>query len=180
MLAAKEAGADCIIVSGLGRDRRRLEVARQLGADYTVDVEREDLVARVAEITGGRGVDSTVDTSSGGNRSVTLTSLEVKRKGGTMVVQGAAREIPNFPIDKLTRKYVTVKSARGHCYDSVELALQWIGSGKFPLDALCTHQFGLDGVDAGDSRHRRRGRARCHPRHRRAVVVRRAGRRSVG
>jgi threonine dehydrogenase-like Zn-dependent dehydrogenase len=149
VLAAKQAGADCIIVSGLGRDRRRLEVARLLGADHTVDVERDDLVARVGEITGGRGVDATVDTSSGGNPIVTLNSLEVlKRKGGTMVVQGAAREIPNFPIDKLTRKYVTVKSARGHSYDSVELALQWIGSGKFPLDALCTHQFGLGGVDA--------------------------------
>jgi threonine dehydrogenase-like Zn-dependent dehydrogenase len=149
VLAAKQAGAVCIIVSGLGRDTRRLEVARLLGADYTVNVEREDLAERVSEITGGRGVDVTVDTSSGGGTRVTLTSLEIlKRKGGTMVVQGAAREIPSFPIEMLTRKYVTVKSARGHSYDAVELALQWIGSGKFPLDALCTHQFGLAGVDA--------------------------------
>jgi threonine dehydrogenase-like Zn-dependent dehydrogenase len=149
VLAAKQAGADCIVVSGLGRDGRRLEVARHLGADYTIDVEREDLAERVMAITGGRGVDVTVDTSSGGTPGVTLTSLDVlKRKGGTMVVQGAAREIPSFPIDKLTRKYVTVKSARGHCYDSVELALQWIGSGKFPLHEVCTHQFGLGGVDA--------------------------------
>ncbi|HEY7067523.1 MAG TPA: alcohol dehydrogenase catalytic domain-containing protein [Chloroflexota bacterium] len=149
VLAAKQAGAVCIIVSGLGRDARRLEVARLLGADHTIDVEREDLVGRVAAITGGRGVDVTVDTTSGGSPSVTLLSLDIlKRKGGTMVVQGAAKEIPSFPIEKLTRKYVTVKSARGHSYDSVELALQWIASGKFPLDALCTHQYGLEGVDA--------------------------------
>jgi threonine dehydrogenase-like Zn-dependent dehydrogenase len=149
VLAAKQAGADCIVVSGLACDARRLEVARLLGADFTVDVEHEDLAERVGEITGGRGVDVTVDTTSGGSPSVTLLSLDLlKRKGGTMVVQGAAREIPSFPIDKLTRKYVTVKSARGHSYDSVELALQWIGSSKFPLDALCTHQFGLAGVDA--------------------------------
>ncbi len=149
VLAAKQAGADCIVVSGLSRDARRLKVARLLGADYTVDVEREDLAARVAEITAGRGVDVAVDTTSPGSASVTLQSIDLlKRKAGVMVVQGSAGEIPGFPIGKLTRKYVTVKSARGHSYDSVELALQWIASGKFPLHELCTHQFPLEGVDA--------------------------------
>ena len=39
VLAAKAAGASCIIVSGLSRDKQRLDVACKLGADYAIDVE---------------------------------------------------------------------------------------------------------------------------------------------
>ncbi|HEY2595854.1 MAG TPA: alcohol dehydrogenase catalytic domain-containing protein, partial [Chloroflexota bacterium] len=40
-MAARAAGAACIIVAGLGIDAGRLEIARRVGAHYTVDVERE-------------------------------------------------------------------------------------------------------------------------------------------
>ena len=147
VLAAKRAGADCIVVSGLSRDARRFEVARRLGADHVVDVEQEPLVERVAAITGGRGVDVVVDTSSAVGPAVLLGSIDLlKRKGGTLVVQGAAAEIP-FPLGKVTRKYVTLKCARGHSYAAVELALRWIASNRYPLYELCTHQFGLADVD---------------------------------
>jgi DNA-binding CsgD family transcriptional regulator len=61
VIAAKAAGASCIIVSGLTRDARRMEVARMLGADYTIDVETEDLVSKVRDYTGGDGVNVVVE-----------------------------------------------------------------------------------------------------------------------
>ena len=57
VLAARTAGAGTIIVTGLGRDAGKLALAREFGADHTIDVEAEDTVARVLDITGGAGAD---------------------------------------------------------------------------------------------------------------------------
>src|ERR671930_493296 len=57
VVAARAAGADTIIVTGLSRDARKLALARELGADHVIDVEQEDTRVRVRELTGGRGAD---------------------------------------------------------------------------------------------------------------------------
>ena len=36
---------------------------------------------------------------------------------------------------------------RGRSYQAVELGLQIIASGKYPLEEMCTHTFPLAGVD---------------------------------
>mgnify|MGYP003332231394 CR=1 FL=1 len=71
----------------------------------------------------------------------------LKRKGGTMVVQGEMKTFPDFPLEKMTVKFVTLKSARGHSYRAVELALYHLGARRFPLDLMTTHRFGLADVD---------------------------------
>jgi threonine dehydrogenase-like Zn-dependent dehydrogenase len=71
-----------------------------------------------------------------------------KRRGGTMVVQAEGnQEFPSFPIGRLTRKGMTLKSARGHSYRSVEMALHQLATQRFPIDLIMTHRFGLADVD---------------------------------
>src|ERR671933_1641872 len=148
VLAARAAGTDLVILSGLRRDQRRLEVGRQLGADVTIEADREDVRERVREITAGRGVDAVVDTTSApASETVPLAIDLVTRKEGRIVVQSLGGTVRDFPIEKLARKYVTLKAARGHSYASVELAIQRIAAGRYPLQLLTTHHFGLDGVD---------------------------------
>jgi threonine dehydrogenase-like Zn-dependent dehydrogenase len=147
VIAAKAAGASPVIVAGLSRDADRLEVARTLGADVTIDVEQEDFQARVADATGGEGVDAVVDTASSGSVQLIEDALAVlKRKAGILVWQGTPAKVEGFPLGVLTRKYATLKACRGHSYNSVELSLRYIGSRKFPLEIMCTHNFGLKDV----------------------------------
>src|SRR5205807_9310397 len=64
VIAARAAGADTIIVTGLSRDARKLALARELGADHVIDVEREDARARVRELTGGRGAQVVIEVTA--------------------------------------------------------------------------------------------------------------------
>lgn len=149
VMAAKQAGAALIIITGLSQDAPRLEVAKALGADVVIDVQTEDPLERVMAATGGKGVDVVVDCTVGAGPKPTILGIEAtRRRGGTMVVQGEGnQEFPNFPIGRLTRKGMTLKSARGHSYRAVELALYHLAAKRFPLELMTTHRFGLKDVD---------------------------------
>jgi threonine dehydrogenase-like Zn-dependent dehydrogenase len=144
----KQAGAALIIVTGTSKDAARMDVAKQLGADYVIDVQKEDPLARIMEITGGKGVDVVLDCTAGAGTFPVLLGIEaMKRKGGTMVVQGEMGDFPNFPIGKMTVKFITLKSARGHSYRACEYALKQLASKRFPLEKVTTHKFALKDVD---------------------------------
>ena len=149
VMACKQAGAARVIITGTAKDARRLEVAKLLGADDAIDVNEENALERVMEITGGRGVDVVIDCTVGAGTAPTMLGIEAtKRRGGTMVVQGEGNQtFPDFPIGRLTRKGMTLKSARGHSYRAVELALHQLASHRFPLELMTTHRFGLSEVD---------------------------------
>ncbi|OGA95994.1 MAG: alcohol dehydrogenase [Burkholderiales bacterium RIFCSPHIGHO2_12_FULL_61_11] len=144
----KQAGAARIIVTGTSKDAARLEVAKALGADHVINVQEEDPLARIMEITGGKGVDVVLDCTAGAGTFPILLGVEaLKRKGGVMVMQGEMTDFPNFPIGKVTLKFITLKSARGHSYRACELALAQLASHRFPLEKVTTHKFGLKDVD---------------------------------
>jgi threonine dehydrogenase-like Zn-dependent dehydrogenase len=144
----KQAGAALIIVTGTSKDAARLQVAKALGANYVIDVDKEEPFGRIVEITRGKGVDVVLDCTAGAGTTPVLLGIEaLKRKGGTMVVQGEMAQFPNFPIGQMTVKFITLKSARGHSYKACELALEQLASKRFPLERITTHRFGLKDVD---------------------------------
>src|ERR1700752_1363106 len=99
----KQAGAALIIVTGTSKDRARLEVAKALGADYVIDVEKEKPLSRIMEITGGNGVDVVLDCTAGAGTTPILLGVDaLKRKAGAIVVEGEMAGVPNFPIGKVT------------------------------------------------------------------------------
>jgi threonine dehydrogenase-like Zn-dependent dehydrogenase len=148
VVACHQAGASKIIVSGTTRDRARLKMALLLGADDVIDIDETNPLERVRELTGGAGVDVVLDcTSRAGVGPVLLGIDALKRREGTILIQGELAAFPDFPVKKLTEKAITIKSARGHSYRACELALAQLASGRYPLEMLSTHRFGLHQVD---------------------------------
>lgn len=148
VVACRQAGAALIIVTGTAKDKKRLEAAKVLGADYVINVNEEDPLARIMEITANKGVDVALDCTAGAGTIPILLGIEaLKRKGGTLLIQGEMNDFPNFPIAKIANKYITIKAARGHNYLSCELAMEQLASTRFPLDIITTHRFGLKDTD---------------------------------
>jgi threonine dehydrogenase-like Zn-dependent dehydrogenase len=148
VVACKQTGAALIAITGTSRDQARLELAKTLGADVTIDVDSEDPLAALMRATGGKGVDVVLDCTSGAGVTPVLLGIDaLTRRGGTMLIQGELKTFPDFPVKKLAEKAITIKSARGHSYRACELALEQLASDRFPLHLLTTHTFGLDEVD---------------------------------
>lgn len=147
VIGAREAGAAHVVVAGLARDGERLALARELGADRTVDVEHEDLVEVVRERTGGEMADLVVDTAAGNDQTVAAALEVLKKHGRLLLPTGASEGLTNFPIARLSRRCLTLRGVRGHSYRAVELALSVIASGRYPVHRLSTHCFGLADVD---------------------------------
>jgi threonine dehydrogenase-like Zn-dependent dehydrogenase len=144
VIAARAAGAGTILVTGLTRDAPKLALARELGADHVIDVEQEDVGARVREATGGRGVDIVVEVSANATEPV-AESLRYVAPGGTIVLAGVKgfTPVPDFVSDFVVVKEITIKGAFGVTARSYEQAIALIESGRVPLAKMHTHDFPL-------------------------------------
>jgi threonine dehydrogenase-like Zn-dependent dehydrogenase len=144
VIAAKAAGAATIIVTGLERDTPKLALAKQFGADYTINVEAEDTVERVKQITDGKLCDVALDVTPLALAPVDH-ALKSIRRGGRVVFAGlkGGREMP-FRPDDVIQKGATVIGAYGVDSRAYAEAIAIIESGKFPLERLHTHSFGLE------------------------------------
>src|SRR5690606_15966289 len=130
------------------KDLVRLDVARRLGADCVINVGEEEPRERIRVVTGGAGVDVAPDCAAGGGVAPVLLGIDALRsKGGTMLVKGEVAKFPDFQIGKVATKYITIKSARGHNFESCELALKQLNSKRFPLELITTHRMGLKDTD---------------------------------
>jgi threonine dehydrogenase-like Zn-dependent dehydrogenase len=150
VIACREAGAGCVIVSGLARDEAKLALARRFGAHHVINVEAEDAAGRVREITDGAMADVVVDVTSYAVEAVTQ-AFDLARRGGTVVLAGTkgAKPVPDFLSDKIVLKELRVLGALGVDYPAYEAAIRLIESGRYPLAEMHTHTLPLGDAERG-------------------------------
>ncbi len=144
VIAARAAGAGKIIVTGLSRDAQKLELARQFGADLTIDVESQDVRALVAEYTNGKGADVVVEVTSYSPEPV-AEALYYAAPGGRVVLAGVKgfRPVPNFVSDLVVAKELQIFGTLGVTSRSYRNAIRLIESGTVPIERMHTHDFPL-------------------------------------
>lgn len=144
VLAARRAGAAEIIVSGLGRDREKLELARAFGATRTVVVDDEDVVDAVFDATAGEGADVVLEVTSYALEPI-AQSLTLARRGGTVVLAGVKgmKEVPGFVSDRAVLKELTIRGALGVTSSAFRAAIELIESHAIDLSPMHTHSFPL-------------------------------------
>jgi threonine dehydrogenase-like Zn-dependent dehydrogenase len=143
-IAAREVGAGTIIVTGLTRDAYKLALAVEFGADHAIDVEREPLVQRVREITGGRGVDVVIEVTPVATQPI-VDAIDCATLGGTVILAGVKgmKPVANLVSDKVVLKEITLRGAIGVTWDHYERAIRLIESRRLPLAKLQSRIFDL-------------------------------------
>jgi 2-desacetyl-2-hydroxyethyl bacteriochlorophyllide A dehydrogenase len=144
LIACREVGAGTIIVTGLSSDAQKLDLAREFGADHTIDVENENAKERIQAFTDGRGADVVIEVSSYATEPV-AEALEYVKPGGTIVLAGLKgfRPVPGFVSDKIVIKEISVRGAIGVTSTGYRAAIRLIESGRLPLERIHTHDFRL-------------------------------------
>jgi threonine dehydrogenase-like Zn-dependent dehydrogenase len=143
VIAAHAAGAGTIIVTGLGKDANKLALAREFGADHTINVEQENVVERVTEITDGAMADVVLELTPIAEQPIT-DAIEAVRHSGRIVFAGlkGGKGI-EIVTDRLINKGITIKGAYGVNAESYIEAIRIIESGRFPLEKMHSGKFEL-------------------------------------
>ncbi|RYJ64053.1 NAD(P)-dependent alcohol dehydrogenase [Pseudomonas songnenensis] len=147
---AKLRGASTIIaVDGVDA---RLDIARKMGADVTLNFRNVDVVDEVLKLTGGRGADASIEAL--GLQSTFESALRVLKPGGTLSSLGVYSSDLTIPLGAFhaglgDNKIVTSLCPGGK--ERMRRLLNVVASGRVDLGLLVTHQYALDNItDAYD------------------------------
>ncbi|WP_128548519.1 galactitol-1-phosphate 5-dehydrogenase [Larkinella soli] len=137
--ALKVAGCGQIIAVDLDDDR--LALARKLGADRVLNVDREDIPAEIKALTSGRGADVAFEVVGIG--PTVRTAIDSVRKGGTVTLVGNLTPTVEIPIQKVVTSQLRLQ---GSCAinGEYEAALAMISSGRIDVEAILSAEVPLE------------------------------------
>lgn len=147
----KAVGAGPVMVTGMGRDKQvRLPTARELGADYTICADEQDVGTAVRELIDGHGVDVVLENT--GSSEPISQSLDIVRKGGRALWAGAgirggvSAEVDTYQV---IVKELDIRGEISQVPYDWDTAIQLVSTGAVRLGPLVTHTFPLERWEEG-------------------------------
>jgi threonine dehydrogenase-like Zn-dependent dehydrogenase len=146
-LGARLKGASLIV--GVDGNSTRLDVARRMGANVTIDPATDDPVAEIKRLTGGRGVDVAIEAL--GRQETFESALRAIRPGGTLSSLGVYSGKLVAPYEAFyaglgDQKIVTTLCPGGK--ERMRRLMAMIENHRVDLTPLLTHKFALDDIES--------------------------------
>ena len=119
----------------------RLDVAKQFGADLTINNERQDAVAVIRQLTGGLGVDVAIEAV--GVPATFELCTELVRPGGHVANIGVHGKPATLHLESLWTRDVTITTGLVDTYSTPTL-MRLLTTRQIDAGRFATHHFDLD------------------------------------
>lgn len=139
MVAMAEGGT--VLLCGTSRDGERLKLASELGVEHVVNVEADDPLKRVQELTQGYGADVVVECS-GAAPGIDL-ALDLVRKRGKVAQMGLPGKPVEVDFEKVAYKELQVSGGVGQRRPAWERSLKLMELGVIEAESLVSHDLPL-------------------------------------
>lgn len=137
-MIAQAYGAHAILLDLV---QERLDYAKSIGIEYTINSGKENAVERVSEITGGNMAQQVMECS-GANAAI-LSSLDLVCHAGRITLTGWPPKETPIPTDVITRKEIDIRGARTSAGEFEE-AIDLIYNKKVDVSKILTKTISLD------------------------------------
>jgi len=131
-----------VVVTGLSIDEERLKVAKDLGADFTINVEEKNPIEKVRDITGDQGVDVIFEAS--GDSNCFSQALKMIKRGGEIIGIGIYPSPSPINFTDVVRREIKIKGVRTYLDSSWRHVITMATRKMLNIDALITHKFPLN------------------------------------
>ena len=136
---AKALGARPVILSGTRN--RRLAIGKELGADRVININDENAVEVVKQLTGGIGADYVVECA--GTEATLNQAIQMTNRGGKICLAAFPHEPATLDIAHLVRNNIYAYGIRGEGRSATHRAMALMAEKRFDATRIHTHTFPL-------------------------------------
>ena len=136
---AKALGASPVILTGTRN--KRLAIGQQLGADRVVNINDEDAVEVVRQLTGGIGADYVVECA--GTEATINQAIHMTNRGGKICLAAFPHDPVTMDLAHLVKNNIYAYGIRGEGRSATRRAMELMAEKRFDATRIHTHTFPL-------------------------------------
>ena len=136
---AKALGASPVILTGTRN--KRLAIGQQLGADRVVNINDEDAVEVVRQLTGGVGADYVVECA--GTETTINQAIHMTNRGGKICLAAFPHDPVTMDLAHLVKNNIYAYGIRGEGRSATRRAMALMAEKRFDATRIHTHTFPL-------------------------------------
>jgi L-iditol 2-dehydrogenase len=136
---AKALGARPVILTGTRN--ARLAIGKELGADRVININDEDAVAVVKQLTAGIGADYVVECA--GSEATINQAIHMTNRGGKVCLAAFPHDPVTTDIAHLVRNNIYLYGIRGEGRSATHRAMALMAEKRFDATKIHTHTFPL-------------------------------------